>query len=94
MPRETYRLPRSVISKLFEPMDICTLLKVDTRVGTDSKNWNEVPGKHGIEKLNNNGLLLLSKCAEHNLYITNTMMTCKEVQNNLDSFQGQTLAPT
>ena len=45
----------------------------NARVGKDSGSWEKVLGNHGVGKVNDNGLLLLSKCAEHELCITNTL---------------------
>ena len=44
-----------------------------TRVGTDHQTWEGVIGPEGVGKFNNNGLLLLRKCAERGLLITNTV---------------------
>ena len=45
----------------------------NARVGANHAAWPETLGRHGIGKLNSNGLLLLSKCKEYGLTITNTM---------------------
>ena len=45
----------------------------NARVGKDNSSWESVLGPHGVGKVNNNGLLLLSMCAEHGLSITNTL---------------------
>ncbi|XP_076031929.1 uncharacterized protein LOC143019833 [Oratosquilla oratoria] len=45
---------------------------LNSRVGQDYARWEGVLGKHVVGKMNNNGLLLLSKCAEFELSITNT----------------------
>ncbi len=52
---------------------VVLLGEFNARVGKDSDLWNGIIGKEGVRKTNSNGLLLLSKCAEHNLVITNTI---------------------
>ena len=45
----------------------------NARVGRDYNNWEGVLGRNGVGNVNDNGLMLLSKCAEHGLCITNTL---------------------
>ena len=45
----------------------------NARVGTDHQTWEGVVGIEGVKECNSNGLLLLRKCAEHELLITNTV---------------------
>lgn len=42
------------------------------RFSMDREQWRGVIGKHGVGKMNSYDLLLLNKCAEHNLLIINT----------------------
>ena len=44
----------------------------NTLFGNGCNMWPNVMGRHGIGKMNSNGLLLLSFCAEEGLTITNT----------------------
>ncbi|KAK7093523.1 hypothetical protein V1264_007258 [Littorina saxatilis] len=45
----------------------------NARVGRDHSSWEGVLGRHGVGKINDNGRLFLSKCAEYSLCITNTL---------------------
>uniref|UniRef100_H2ZW08 Endonuclease/exonuclease/phosphatase domain-containing protein n=1 Tax=Latimeria chalumnae TaxID=7897 RepID=H2ZW08_LATCH len=45
----------------------------NVRVGWDSNMWRGTIGKEGVGKANPNTILLLSKCVEHDLVITNTI---------------------
>ena len=45
----------------------------NARVGTDHQTLEGVIGPEGVGKGNSNGLLILRKCAEHELLITNTV---------------------
>lgn len=42
-------------------------------VGLDDSMWHGILGKHGINKMNSNGLLLLRTDAEHHRNIKNTI---------------------
>ena len=56
------------------PSDKLVILRdFNARVGKDYSSWEGVLGRYGIGKINDNSLLLLSKCAEHSLCITNTL---------------------
>ena len=43
------------------------------RVGKDQASWIRIVASQGVGKINSNDLLLLSKCSEHELCITNTI---------------------
>ena len=45
----------------------------NARAGKDQASWKRILESQGVGKMNANGLLLLSKCAEHELCITNTV---------------------
>ena len=49
----------------------------NARVGSDFGSW-PVLGKHGIGKVNRNGLALLTFCTEHNLSISSTFFQQKD----------------
>ena len=65
---------------------------LNERVEGDLRNWTGVLGKHGIGKVNDNGPLILSKCAEYNLCITNSLFRRgRQVQDCLDAPRIKTL---
>ena len=65
---------RNVLNKVPPNDKILLLGDFNARVGcNNSDTWQHVVGKHGLGKVNSNGLLLLSLCSEFQLNITNTM---------------------
>lgn len=48
-------------------------------VGCDRSRWKGVLSKHGVGKMNSNGFLLLSKCAEYELLVMNIVLVCLPV---------------
>ena len=51
----------------------------NARVGTDHVAWEGVIGRHGIGKINNNGLHLLSFCSQNQLVVSNTIFDLKDI---------------
>ena len=71
----------SVISVAPRTDKLIHLRETNARVGTDHQTWERVIGSEGVWKCNSNGLLLLRKCAEHELLIINTVFrlpTCRK----------------
>ena len=79
----TMTIPDEVKDKFYDYLDIISatpytdkLILLDdfnARVGTDHQTWEGVIGSDGVGKCNSIGPLLLRKCAEHDLLITNTV---------------------
>ena len=93
--------PDEVKDKVYDDLDsvysatarVDTLILLDdfnARVGTDHNTWEGVIGLEGIDKCYSNGLLLLRKCAEHDLLITSP--STKQQQDIMDASSLQTLA--
>ena len=59
----------SVISATPRTDKLILLGDFSARVGKDHQTWEGVTGTEGVGKCNSNGLLLLKKCAEHELLI-------------------------
>ena len=57
----------------------------NARVGQEHIVWGDVIGKNGMGKANSNGIMLMTKCAEHNLVITNTIF--RQQNKNKASWQ-------
>ncbi|XP_076028386.1 uncharacterized protein LOC143017482 [Oratosquilla oratoria] len=72
--KETFYEELNTLVKDISPSDKLFLLgDFSARVGANYNNWNGVLGLHSTGRMNSNGLMLLSMCAENHLAITNTM---------------------
>ena len=63
----------SVISATSRTDKLILMGDFNAIVGTDHRTGEEVIGTEGVGKCKSNGLLLLTKCTEHELLITNTV---------------------
>ena len=63
----------SVISVAPRTDKLILLGDFNARMGTDHQTWEGVIGTEEVGKCNSNGFLLLRKCKEHELLITNTV---------------------
>ena len=55
---------------------------LNARVGSNWKSWPNVIGKHGVGKMNSNGLILLEFCTRFQLSIMGTMFQLKDSLKN------------
>lgn len=55
----------------------------NARVGRDYQLWDGVISRNRVRKCNDNGTLLLIKCTEHRLVITNTVFSRERVSRSL-----------
>lgn len=72
-----YRALDAILQKTPATDKLILMGDFNARVGTEHLVWGNVIGQHGVGKMNNNGLRLLSLCAEHQLVITNTIFQMK-----------------
>ncbi|KYO17996.1 hypothetical protein Y1Q_0011609 [Alligator mississippiensis] len=57
---------------------VILLNNFNARVGRDHKIWSKTIDKNGMGKANANGILLLTKCAQHSLIMMNTVFCQKD----------------
>ena len=68
----------TILIAIPESEKIFLLGDFNARVGRSADAWTGVIGRHGVGNGNDNGILLISKCAEHRLLITNTTFHLKD----------------
>ena len=71
----------TILTAITESDNVFLLGDCNARVGRSADVWSGVIGRHGVGNVNDNGILLLSKCAEHRLLITNTTFRMKDKHN-------------
>ena len=67
-----------LLSRVPQRNKLVLLGDFNARVGKEHLVWKKVIGKDGTGKANSNGEMLLTKCAEHNLTVTNTLFRQKD----------------
>ena len=72
-----YESLHSTLTAIPKEDKILLLGDFNARVGKQAHLWPRVIGKHGVGKMNNNGLRLLTLCSELNLVVTNTTFQLK-----------------
>ena len=82
----------SVISAAPRTDKLILLGDFNDRVSTHHQTWEGVIGSGGVGKCNSNGLLLLRKCAEPELLITNSLPSTNSQKDIMDASSLQTLA--
>lgn len=62
-----------ILSEVPKEDKLILLGDFNARVGRNHHLWSSMLGREGVGNTNSNGILLLTKCSEHNLVITNTL---------------------
>ena len=76
-----YKMLGSCVSAA-EMDSVIILGDFNARVGLDWKSWPNVIGKHGVGKMNSNGLILLEFCTRFQLSIMGTRFQLKDSLKN------------
>lgn len=63
----------NILTKVPKEDKLILLGDFNARVGRNHNLWRDTIGKEGVGNTNSNGILLLTKCSEHSLIITNTL---------------------
>lgn len=71
-----YARLENILSAIPKEDKIILLGDFNARVGRDYATWANTIGKEGVGNVNSNGVLL-TKCAEHNFIVTNTLFRQK-----------------
>ena len=72
-----YAILRSTLMQVRRRDKLIVLRDFNARIGSDSKIWGNVMGKHSVGNINSNGHGLLSLCPEFGLFVTNTLFQLK-----------------
>ncbi|KAK0135467.1 Craniofacial development protein 2 [Merluccius polli] len=67
----------NILTNIPKEDKVLLLRDFNARVGKDHKVWKATMGKEGVGNINSNGVVLLSKCAEHDLVITKQEISSK-----------------
>ena len=73
-----YQDLRKVITSIPKEDKLLILGDFNARVGSDHQAWGSL-GKHGLGKMNSNGLILLQLCTEFDLIVGNTFFQQKDI---------------
>jgi len=72
-----YAMLRSTLMQIPRRDKLIVLRDFNAIIGSDSKIWGNVMGKHGVGIINSNGHRLVSLCSEFGLFVTNTLFQLK-----------------